>query len=78
MIGGIGAMLRLTPLGGDKDRLVAFLKILFDEGVIALTCGHGPYHLRFLPPLGVMEVAQFKPVFAILEKALEKALEKTN
>ena len=78
VIGGIGAMLRLTPLGGDKDRLVAFLKILFDEGVIALTCGHGPYHLRFLPPLGVMEVAQFKPVFAILEKALEKSLEKTN
>ncbi|MSR69618.1 MAG: aminotransferase class III-fold pyridoxal phosphate-dependent enzyme [Phycisphaerales bacterium] len=72
-IGGIGAMLRLTPLGGDKDKLGALLKVLFEEGVIALTCGHGPYHLRFLPPLGVMDPAQFKPVFAILEKALERA-----
>lgn len=73
VVGGIGAMLRLTPLGGDKDQLGALLKVLFEEGVIALTCGHGPYHLRFLPPLGVMEPAQFKPVFEILEHALERA-----
>ncbi len=72
VIGGIGAMLRLTPLGGDKDRLGALLKVLFEEGVIALTCGHGPFHLRFLPPIGVMHPAQFKPVFAILESALAR------
>ncbi|MSR44062.1 MAG: aminotransferase class III-fold pyridoxal phosphate-dependent enzyme [Phycisphaerales bacterium] len=72
VIGGIGAMLRLTPLGGDKDRISALLKVLFEEGVIALNCGHGPYHLRFLPPIGVMEPAQFKPVFAIIERALQR------
>ncbi len=72
LVGGIGAMMRLTPLGGKKDALTALLKIMFEEGVIALTCGHGPYHLRLLPPFGVMEPEQFKPVFAIIERALEK------
>lgn len=72
VIGGIGAMMRLTPLGGNKERLGALTKVLFEEGVITLTCGHGPYHLRFLPPIGVMDPAQFQPVFAILEKSLER------
>ena len=65
-------MMRLTPLGGKKDALTALLKIMFEEGVIALACGHGPYHLRLLPPFGVMEPEQFKPVFAIIEGSLEK------
>ena len=62
--------MRLTPLGGKKDQLNALLQLLFEEGVIALTCGHGPYHLRLLPPIGVMEPAQFKPVFEVIERAL--------
>ncbi len=69
-MGGIGGMMRLTPLGGKKDQLNALLQLLFEEGVIALTCGHGPYHLRLLPPIGVMEPAQFKPVFEVIERAL--------
>jgi len=72
MVGGIGGMMRLSPLGGCKDALNALLKIMFEEGVIALTCGHGPYHLRLLPPIGVMEPAQFKPVFAVIERSLER------
>lgn len=72
LVGGIGGMMRFTPLGGKKEALTALLKIMFEEGVIALTCGHGPYHLRFLPPIGVMDPAQFKPVFAIVERALER------
>jgi len=71
-VGGTGGMMRLSPLGGSKERLNALLKAMFDEGVIALTCGHGPYHLRLLPPIGVMEPAQFGPVFEIIERALAK------
>ena len=43
---------------------------MFDEGVIAYSCGHGPYHLRFLPPVGVMRPEDFGPVFEILERSM--------
>lgn len=70
--GGVGGMMRLTPFGGDKTLILKALNILFEEGVIAFYCGHAPYHLRFLPPIGVMEPAQFDPVFEILERALAR------
>jgi 4-aminobutyrate aminotransferase-like enzyme len=72
VVGGTGGMMRLTPLGGDKDRVARLLQNLFEDGVIAFMCGHGPFHLRFLPPIGVMEPGDFDPVFAILEKSLER------
>ena len=66
-------MMRWSPFGGSKARIDALLKVMYEEGVIALSCGHGPYHVRFLPPIGVMESAQFKPVFEIVERSLERA-----
>ncbi len=72
--GGTGGMCRITPLGGDRARLMDCLHLLFEEGVIAFLCGHGPHHLRFLPPVGVMEPEHFAPVFQILERALERTL----
>jgi 4-aminobutyrate aminotransferase-like enzyme len=73
LFGGSGGMCRLTPFGGDKARIVRALDILFEEGVIAFYCGHGPFHVRFLPPVGVMEPGQWGPVFEILERALARA-----
>lgn len=73
VVGGVGGMMRLTPYGGDKEKINALLKRLFDEGVIALACGHGPYHLRFLPPIGVFKPEHFDPVFEIVERALARA-----
>jgi hypothetical protein len=35
-------------------------------------CGHGPYHLRMLPPLGVMKLEDWPRVFACIEKGLAK------
>ena len=54
-VSGTGGMMRLTPYGGDKARIGRLLANLFEDGVIAFSCGHGPYHLRFLPPVGVMQ-----------------------
>jgi len=71
-VGGVGGMMRLTPFGGDKPMVMKALNVLFDEGVIAFYCGHGPYHVRFLPPIGVMQPEQFKDVFEIVERALAK------
>jgi 4-aminobutyrate aminotransferase-like enzyme len=70
IVSGHGGMMRLTPFGGDKDRINKLLHRMFDEGVIAFSCGHGPYHLRFLPPVGVMRPEDFTPVFEIVERAM--------
>ncbi len=72
LVGGLGGMMRWSPFGGSKARIDALLKVMYEEGVIALGCGHGPYHVRFLPPVGVMESVQFKPVFEIVERSLER------
>ena len=72
-VGGTGGMCRLTPFGGDKDRIMRFLNTLFAEGVMAFYCGHGPYHVRMLPPVGVMQPEQWAPVFEIVERAMAKS-----
>lgn len=74
LVGGVGGMMRFTPLGGSKERIGRLLNVLFDEGVIALGCGHGPFHVRFLPAIGVMEPAQMKAVFAVVERSLARTL----
>ena len=66
--GGTGGMMRLTPFGGQKDRIVSLVHRLFDAGVIAFFCGHDPYHLRFLPPVGVLKPSQLDAVMDIVDE----------
>ncbi|MEC9373810.1 MAG: aminotransferase class III-fold pyridoxal phosphate-dependent enzyme [Planctomycetota bacterium] len=70
--GGYGGMMRMTPFGGVKDKVMKTCKTLFEEGMVALYCGHDPYHVRLLPPLGVMPESQWPQVFEIIERALGK------
>ena len=72
VFGGTGGMMRLTPFAGAKDPIVRACNVLFEEGVVAFYCGHEPFHIRFLPPVGVMEPQQFDSVFEILERTLER------
>jgi len=71
--GGSGGMMRFTPYGGKKDPVMKLCKAMFEEGVIAFYCGHGPWHVRMLPPLGVMEESAWPKIFAIIERAMMKA-----
>ena len=57
----------------DKAKIISTLNTMFQEGVISFYCGHDPYHIRFLPPVGVMQPEQFDDVFSILESSLAKA-----
>lgn len=70
--GGLGGMMRFTPFGGDKDKVIASCKAAYDEGVICFWCGHGPFHIRMLPPLPVMKMEDWPRVFAVLERAMAK------
>jgi 4-aminobutyrate aminotransferase-like enzyme len=73
LVGGIGGMMKFTPFGGVKDKINAVCKACFEEGVVLFYCGHGPYHIRMLPPLGVMKLEQWPRVFACIEKGMAKA-----
>ena len=70
--GGVGGMMRFTPFGGCRDRIKALLDAMFELGVIGFYCGHGPFHVRFLPPVGVMQPEHFEEVFEIVEAAMER------
>jgi 4-aminobutyrate aminotransferase-like enzyme len=72
IVGGIGGMMRFTPFGGDKDKIVKACRAIFDEGVVLFYCGHGPYHLRVLPPLGIMREEDWPEVFGCIERGLAK------
>ncbi len=71
-LGGVGGMCRFTPFGGDKARVTKLLHTMFDEGVIGFYCGHGPFHIRFLPPVGVMPIERFDEIFEIVERAMAR------
>ncbi|MCH2132277.1 MAG: aminotransferase class III-fold pyridoxal phosphate-dependent enzyme [Phycisphaerales bacterium] len=72
VVGGVGGMMRLTPHGGDGARIKSLLHRLFEVGVIAFSCGHGPFHLRFLPPIGVLEEHDLVEVLGLVGDVLEK------
>ena len=71
--GGAGGMMRFTPFGGKKDKINRACKTCFEEGVVLFYAGHGPYHLRLLPPLGVMKESDWPDVFACIERGLARA-----
>jgi 4-aminobutyrate aminotransferase-like enzyme len=73
--GGVGGMMRFTPFGGNKEKIVKACRTIFDEGAIVFYCGHGPYHLRMLPPVPVFQDKDWPEVFACVERGLAKAAE---
>lgn len=70
--GGEGGMMRFTPFGGDQKKVIAACKACFEEGVVLFWCGHGPYHVRMLPPMGVMKLEDWPRVFEVVERALAR------
>jgi len=72
IVGGFGGMMRFTPFGGQKDPVLKLCKALYDEGLIVFYCGHGPYHVRMLPPLGVMQESHWPRAFQLIEAGMAR------
>jgi acetylornithine aminotransferase len=72
LTGGVGGMMRFTPFAGDKKKVMDACKACFEEGVILFYCGHGPYHVRMLPPLPAMREEHWPKVFACVERGLAR------
>jgi acetylornithine aminotransferase len=71
---GIGAMVAMTIADGDPDKSKAFIKKLFDNGVMSFTAGGGPTRIRFLMPVGAVEESDIKNACEIIEKTLVELL----
>ncbi len=78
IVEGTGGMMRFSPFGGQKDPVMKLCKTLFDEGLIVFYCGHGPYHIRMLPPLGVMQESHWSRVFELIEAGMTKVAAQMN
>ncbi|MDP1660491.1 MAG: aminotransferase class III-fold pyridoxal phosphate-dependent enzyme, partial [Phycisphaerales bacterium] len=73
LVGGVGGMMKFTPFAGDKERVNKACKLMFEEGVMSFIAGHGPYHVRMLPPLPVFNEKDWPRVFACIERGLARA-----
>lgn len=67
--GGIGLMVAVTPFGGEKDKVMSLLKVMYKNGLMAFACGHGPYRLRFLVPATITD-SEIQLAGKILEKSI--------
>ena len=54
---------------GSKDKLMKLLQNLFKNGLIAFSCGHNPYKVRFLLP-AILESKHIVEIRGILKKTL--------
>lgn len=66
----IGGMVAFAPHQGTMDQVKTVLMKLFDLGVVAFYCGHGPYLVRLLPPLGAMTEPDVDLTCQLIEKAV--------
>jgi 4-aminobutyrate aminotransferase-like enzyme len=72
----IGAMIAFQPFAGKMDDIKAVLTRLFDLGVVAFYCGHGPYLIRMLPPFVTMNEKEVDLVCELIGQALREEQEK--
>jgi 4-aminobutyrate aminotransferase-like enzyme len=75
-IRAVGGMIAFRPGAGTMDDVKKILMKLFDLGVVAFYCGHGPYLIRMLPPLGAMTEAEIDEVCDLVGKALNEVIGK--
>jgi acetylornithine aminotransferase len=70
LVGGCGGMMRLTPFGGEKAPIIDLVKRCYEAGVLLFFCGHGPFHLRMLPPVGVLETSHIDTAMDVIETCI--------
>lgn len=67
--GGLGLMLAFTPFDGKKEQVDAFLKKLFQNGVIGFPCGKDPVRARFLVP-AIIQNEDIDLALQVIEKTI--------
>ncbi|MCP4407944.1 MAG: aminotransferase class III-fold pyridoxal phosphate-dependent enzyme [Gammaproteobacteria bacterium] len=67
---GLGAMVAFTPFQGDAAKAGALTKALYNNGVMGFVAGGQPTRLRFLLPVGGVELKDIDEVAKIIEQTL--------
>lgn len=67
--GGLGLMIAFTPFQGKKDQVELFIKKLFQNGLIAFSCGKDPVRIRFLVP-AIIQDQDIELALQIVEKTI--------
>lgn len=71
--GGMGLMIAFTPFEGKKEQAEAFVKKLFNNGIICFTCGKDPVRIRFLVP-AIIQDQDIDLALSIIEKTIAEGL----
>lgn len=72
--GGLGLMMAFTPFDGNPDKVNAFLKKLYANGVIAFSCGKAPtLRARFLVPACISD-SEIDAALAVIGKTLQEGV----
>ena len=53
--GGMGLMIAFTPFEGKKEQVEMLVKKLFNNGIIAFSCGKDPVRIRLLVPAVILD-----------------------
>lgn len=69
---GYGLMIPCTPFKGDREKVIALAKALFEAGLITFLAGSNPTRLRFLVPPGGVTFDDLDHAASILEETLKK------
>lgn len=69
---GEGTMIAFTPFQGHYDKVIHFVKALFEEGVISFIAGTKPTRVRFLVP-AIIRMEEIDQACEIVEKVLISA-----
>jgi acetylornithine/N-succinyldiaminopimelate aminotransferase len=72
--GGMGLMVAVTPYDGKKEKVDALLKRMFENGLVAFSCGKDPVRIRFLIP-AIIQDADIEVAKQIIEKSVLQGLE---
>lgn len=67
--GGMGLMIAVTPYDGSKEKVDNLLKRMFNNGMIAFTCGKDPIRVRFLVP-AIIKDSDIDVAKSIIEKSI--------
>ncbi len=67
---GLGAMTGCTVHQGDHAKVVKLIHHLYKKGIIAFMAGANPTRLRFLIPVGALELRHIPEILDILETSL--------
>lgn len=70
---GMGLMIAFTPFDGKKEQVELFLKNLFQNGLIAFSCGKDPVRARFLVPAGIKD-EEIQVALQLIEKTIQQGV----